>query len=93
MQLITSIVITLSLFLTGCGAEPGVKQAKLYAFGTEINISIYGVDDDTANNTLSNLEHSFSNVNKTWHAWRPSTLPPNACIVEQVHDPAPLPMG
>ena len=74
MQLITSIVITLSLFLTGCGAEPGVKQAKLYAFGTEINISIYGVDDDTANNTLSTLEHSFSNVNKTWHAWRPSTL-------------------
>ena len=74
MRLITSIVITLSLFLTGCGAEPGVKQAKLYAFGTEINISIYGVDDDTANNTLSTLEHSFSNVNKTWHAWRPSTL-------------------
>ena len=74
MRLITSIVITLSLFLTGCDAKQGVKHAKLYAFGTEINISIYGVDDDTANNTLSTLEHSFSNVNKTWHAWRPSTL-------------------
>lgn len=74
MRLIAFAALCLSLLLSGCDNEPGVKQAKFYAFGTEIDVSLYGVDGDTANNTIDALEHSFSNVDATWHAWRPSTL-------------------
>ena len=74
MRLILIITLLFSLFLSGCDSDNGVKQAKFYAFGTEIDVSIYGVDNDTANSTIKALESSFSHVDETWHAWRPSVL-------------------
>ena len=74
MKLITLALLCLCLLLTGCDNKPGVKHAKFYAFGTEIDVSLYGVDKDTANNTISILEASFSTVGSTWHAWQPSIL-------------------
>jgi len=60
--------------LTACDNEPHSRQAKFYAFGTEIDVSLYDVDQDTADRTIDILEQAFSNVNNTWHAWQPSTL-------------------
>ncbi|MDH5358484.1 MAG: FAD:protein FMN transferase [Gammaproteobacteria bacterium] len=62
------------IFLSACNNEPQTRQAKFYAFGTEIDVSLFGVDAETADNTLEVLEQSFSNVNNTWHAWQPSTI-------------------
>ena len=61
-------------FIAACSNEPGARQAKFYAFGTEIDVSLYGVSEEAANNTVDALEASFSAVDNTWHAWRPSTL-------------------
>ncbi|MCX4188137.1 FAD:protein FMN transferase [Methylophaga sp. OBS4] len=72
---ITSIILLLCcLMLTACGDQDGARQAKFYAFGTEIDVSIYGVDAATAENTVDSLQQTFANVNDTWHAWQPSTL-------------------
>lgn len=68
------LILLLSLFLAGCGDSEQARQAKFYAFGTEIDVSLYGVDADTAANTVDALEQAFNNVNDTWHAWQPSTL-------------------
>lgn len=68
------LILFFSLLLSSCDNDTGVKQAKFYAFGTEINVSLYGVDTDTANSTITALENSFSHVDSTWHAWRPSVL-------------------
>jgi thiamine biosynthesis lipoprotein len=62
------------LVLTACDNEPRARQATFYAFGTEVDVSLFGVDDSTANSTVDVLEKTFSNVNNTWHAWQPSTL-------------------
>ncbi len=62
------------VFLSACDSEPRARQAKFYAFGTEIDVSLYDVDEQTADNTIDVLEKSFSSVNNTWHAWQPSTL-------------------
>lgn len=67
-------ILLLSLLVVGCGDSEQARQAKFYAFGTEIDVSLYGVDADTAANTVSALEESFNYVNDTWHAWQPSTL-------------------
>lgn len=67
-------ILLLSLLVVGCGDSEQARQAKFYAFGTEIDVSLYGVDADTAANTVSALEQSFNDVNDTWHAWQPSTL-------------------
>ena len=71
---LTRLLITICLFLSACSSEPDTRQAKFYAFGTEVDVSLYDVDSDTANNTIDVLELAFSNVNNTWHAWQPSTV-------------------
>jgi thiamine biosynthesis lipoprotein len=63
-----------SLLVTACGDSERARQAKFYAFGTEIDVSLYGVDAETADKTVDALEQAFNNVNDTWHAWQPSTL-------------------
>ena len=62
------------VFLTACSDDDRARQAKFYAFGTEIDVSLYGVNNETATNTVEVLEQSFSHANDTWHAWQPSTL-------------------
>ena len=75
MKLIPLLFILTTLLLTACGEqEEAARQAKFYAFGTEIDVSLYGVDADTAEKTVTDLEDSFDNINETWHAWKPSTL-------------------
>lgn len=74
MTVIRVLVVFCLITLTACGDSEQARQAKFFAFGTEIDVSLYGVDAESANNTIDVLEQSFSNANNTWHAWQPSTL-------------------
>jgi len=74
MRLFRYTLFGFLFFLSACSDDEGIKQTKFYAFGTEIDISLSGVDTATANQTLDSLETTFSQVDDTWHAWRPSTL-------------------
>ncbi len=74
MKIFPLALICCVLLLSACDSEPRARQAKFYAFGTEIDVSLYDVDEQTADNTVDALELSFSKVNNTWHAWQPSTL-------------------
>ncbi|MDX1573420.1 MAG: FAD:protein FMN transferase [Methylophaga sp.] len=67
-------LILLSLCLLAACAEKPAQTAKIYAFGTEIDISIYGEDEATFEQAVSQLEDTFSDVNNLWHAWQPSML-------------------
>lgn len=75
MILLRVFLVSCLLSLSGCGSD-GDKalNAKFDAFGTEIDVSLYGVDEATADKTVALLEASFTAVNNTWHAWQPSTL-------------------
>jgi len=61
-------------FLTACSEPERAQQARFYAFGTEIDISLFGVDQQAAANTVEALEASFERTNALWHAWEPSIL-------------------
>jgi thiamine biosynthesis lipoprotein len=74
MNLLRILLISSIVLLTACSDDERARQAKFYAFGTEIDVSLYGVSEDMAQNTVDVLEDSFSNANNTWHAWQPSTL-------------------
>ena len=75
MTLFRLFLLACLLSLTACGNDADkALQAKFDAFGTEIDVSLYGVDEATADKTVSLLETSFSSVNETWNAWHPSVL-------------------
>ena len=66
-------VFILIIFIAS-SKDHDTHQAKFYYFGTEIDVSLYGVTNEIANSTIGRLEQSFSYTNRTWHAWQPSTL-------------------
>lgn len=74
MKFLPLLALIATLLLSACDSEPRARQAKFYAFGTQIDVSIYDVDEASANKTVDVLEQSFSGVNTTWHAWQPSVL-------------------
>ena len=74
MNFFRIFTLAFAILLTACGNDDRARQAKFYAFGTEIDVSLYGVDNETAENTVAVLEDAFSNANETWHAWQPSIL-------------------
>lgn len=61
-------------FLMACSEPERAQQARFYAFGTEIDVSLFGVDKETADSTVELLEASFQRTNELWHAWQPSLL-------------------
>lgn len=61
-------------FLAACSEPERAQQARFYAFGTEIDVSLFGVDKETADSTVEALEASFQLTNELWHAWEPSLL-------------------
>lgn len=74
MTLFRTLLLFCFLSLTACSSDDRARQAKFYAFGTEIDVSLFGVDAATADTTIDILKHSFTQTNNTWHAWQPSTL-------------------
>ncbi len=84
-----SLFICLSLLIACNPPEQPAQHAKFYAFGTEIDISLWGVNEETANNTVATLEAGFSNINNTWHAWQPSTL---TTINDAIREGVPIPI-
>lgn len=83
------LLLTFSLLMACTNQEQSTQHAKFYAFGTEIEISLWGIDEATANNTVATLEAGFSNVNNTWHAWQPSTL---TTINQAISEGEPIPI-
>ncbi len=71
---LTLLLLAAIVFLSACDKKPDTYQAKFMAFTTEVDVSMYGVDEATAKRTIEALKHTFSKVNKTWHAWHPSVL-------------------
>ena len=84
MNLVRTLLIAhMLLSLAACEQKDTAKQATFYAFGTEVDVTLWGVSDDVAISLSENLEAEFAAVNATWHAWQPSTLMAiNAAIAE-----------
>lgn len=70
-----ALAAVLALLLAGCGPrdEPFYQQ-RLLAFGTLVDVSLWGVDADRATEAFRALGEEFNWMHQAWHAWRPSTV-------------------
>jgi len=68
-------IFLLSLFvmLAGCTKEP-LYQQQAFVFGTQVEISIYGVDDAKARAASTAVLQEFDRLHRTFHAWQPSPV-------------------
>lgn len=72
----TSLLLLIAILLAaGCqrAAEP-VHERQFLAFGTLVNVTVYGVDEAVAQRGFDELQRLFDAKHRDWHAWEPGPL-------------------
>ncbi len=68
-------VCGLLLLLSGCSPPPEPEFHDQYlAFGTLIDLTLYGVDHAQATRVSAEIERQFQQWHHDWHAWQPGKL-------------------
>jgi thiamine biosynthesis lipoprotein len=67
-------LLSLLIILSGCKPAQPVYNTRFLAFGTLVDLSIIGVNKDTAQAASHALEQDFAYMHHTWHAWDPGPL-------------------
>jgi thiamine biosynthesis lipoprotein len=71
-----AVIALLGTFLLGAcqRQEPQVHEQQFIAFGTLIDVTLYDVDAELAEQAFSALEHDLNQWHRDWHAWQPGLL-------------------
>ncbi|MCW8943853.1 MAG: FAD:protein FMN transferase [Sedimenticola sp.] len=62
------------LLLIGCDTTPPLYKGKFLAFGTLVDITIAGVEQQDAQSATDVIEEDFKRMHRSWHAWDPGPL-------------------
>ncbi|MFQ5644264.1 MAG: FAD:protein FMN transferase [Thiogranum sp.] len=74
MRVVLSLLLAL-LLATGCErAAQNVYHQQLFAFGTLIEITLYGVEEDQARQAVQAVEAMYQRQHRDWHAWQRGML-------------------
>ena len=65
-------LIFLVTILSGCGNQ--LHQQQLYVFGTLVEIKIWGVNEQVANNAINIIAKDFQTMHDNWHPWHEGAL-------------------
>jgi thiamine biosynthesis lipoprotein len=67
-------VVALLLLLAGCNGQEPAYTTRFLAFGTQIDLTLIGVDRAKFNRISGAIEADFSSMQTAWHAWEPGPL-------------------
>lgn len=67
------ILLVAVLLLTACNKEP-LYQEEGFVFGTRVEVSIYGEDEEHARIAVASIMQEFQRLHDLLHAWKPSPL-------------------
>jgi thiamine biosynthesis lipoprotein len=67
------LLLTVAVLSCSKPEEP-VFHDQFFAFGTLIDITLYGVEPELAETISSQIEADFNNMHNEWHAWQPGSL-------------------
>lgn len=62
------------MVVSGCDQKPQQYQHSILKFGTIIDITIYGVDENLARKAFDDLDHDFHYYHATWTPYEASSL-------------------
>jgi thiamine biosynthesis lipoprotein len=88
--LFLSLVSGLIMGVSACTPGPSEHKHTVFVFGTLIEITLYDIDEDTANQAFDKLESDFHRYHAQWTPWQDSHLrKTNASIAEGKSFPPP----
>ena len=62
------------LLLAACSRPPAEQHDSQLVFGTLVDVTLYGVDDATAQQAFRQLREDFKLMHFMWHPWKPGPL-------------------
>jgi len=69
------VLLLAAVTLGACSKQdPPIFHDRFFAFGTLIELTLYGVDAETAQQASQRLEGDFQDMHQRWHAWEPGAL-------------------
>ncbi len=71
---LVAVALATLLFAACDSAPPGVYREQLFAFGTLVDISLYGVEPQAARQAVAAVDALFQQQNRDWHAWQRGEL-------------------
>ena len=63
----------LVLLLTACERQRE-QSASLFVFGTIVELKLWGVSSERANQAFGEIQQMFQGMHRDWHAWEPGLL-------------------
>lgn len=67
-------IVCLLPLLAACSRDEPIHHEQFLAFGTLIDVTLYGVEPERARRAAEAVEKDFNNMHTTWHAWKPSEV-------------------
>ena len=67
------LMAMLAIGLLAC-SRPGLYQAQIYVFGTLVDVSLWGVETNKAEQALADINRALQDMHHDWHAWQPGPL-------------------
>ena len=91
------LLLGAAVLLAACGPRPEpFHQQRILAFGTLVDVSLWEVDEDRAEEAFHVLGQELNWMHDAWHAWRPSAVTTLNRQIQSgetfVPDPATLPL-
>lgn len=75
MKQVPSLFITgLLILITGCDSKPDEYQHTILNFGTLITVTLYDVDEKTAQKAFADLDEDFTYFHNAWSPWEQGSL-------------------
>lgn len=68
------LLLVLALLLSGCSQSPESREYRFFAFGTLVNLSLYGESEDRAESARAFTARRLDHYHGIWHAWQPGLL-------------------
>lgn len=74
VRLLAAPVLLALLLLAGCQRAPELYQDRMLAFGTLVDISLYGVTPEQGRAVSARLQQQFLAQQQAWNPWQPGAL-------------------
>ena len=68
------LLVAATLWLGGCSRHEPVHKQQSFVFGTQVEVTVYGVEEGAAQQALQTVLGEFDRLHRAWHPWEPGPM-------------------
>ncbi|MGE5152624.1 MAG: FAD:protein FMN transferase, partial [Bdellovibrio bacteriovorus] len=72
--LVATLLLLSGLLVAGCRGETPVTTTRFNAFGSQVDLSLVGVNPDQAERAAAAIRQDFEFMHRAWNAWEPGPM-------------------